>query len=390
VQRYLKMAERGGVGRGRLRDGLVIGEVALAFVLLAGAGLLARTFLNLRSTPTGFNPHGVLSLHVVVAGADEILAIEQRVARIPGVRAVAFISLLPLQNSNWNGRIVITGGSGEGSAEFRYVTPGYFRVMSVPIIRGRAFSERDTANAPRVLLVNEAFAKQYFANDDPIGHELTGRGTIVGIVGDVRQSRLDHPAVPEIYYPVAQNFGQIRSLGSSMVVGSSLPADSLVGTIRLAIREVSPNQATFRVRTMDRVVDESIGGQKLYLWLLGVFAGMATLLAAAGIYSVVAYLVTLRAREIGIRMALGADAGRVVRLVLGRGGLLVGTGLGLGSIGAFALTRLLTSVLYGVTATDPATFGAFALLLGLVGLSACAVPARRAARVDPAVTLRAE
>jgi predicted permease len=390
VQTDLKSGEHGSAARGRLRDGLVIAEVALAFVLLAGAGLLLRTFLNLRSTPTGFSATGVLTLHMVVSGADESRALEQRVAQIPGVRAVGFISLLPLQSSNWNGRISITGRPGEGPAEFRYVTPGYFQAMGIPIRRGRAFSERDAAQAPKTVLVNEAFAKQYFPNEDPIGRELTGRGTIVGVAGDVHQSSLDRGVLPEIYYPVAQNFAQIRSLGSSMVVSSHLPPESLAGAIRQAIREVSPNQATFRVATMDRVVEESLSSQKLYLWLLGVFAAVGTLLAAAGIYGVIAYLVTQRSREFGIRMALGADSGRVIRLVMSRGGALVALGLAIGSGGALALTRFLTSVLYGVSATDPGTFGAMAVLLAAVALGACLVPARRAARVDPAVALRSE
>ena len=240
------------------------------------------------------------------------------------------------------------------------------------------------------MLVNEAFARQYLANEEAVGHELTDRGTIVGVVGDVHQSSLDRAVVPEIYYPVAQNFAQLRSVGSSMVVSSPMPPESLVNTIRAAIREVSPNQATFRVSTMDRVVDRSLGRQRLYLWLLGVFAGIGTLLAAAGIYGVIAYLVTLRTREFGIRMALGADSGRVLRLVMRHGGVLVALGLVAGTVGALALTRFLSSVLYGVTATDARTFGAIAVLLAIVALAACAVPAFRASRVNPAVALRAE
>jgi predicted permease len=390
VLRSLKPGERGSAARGRLRDGLVVAEVALAFVLLAGAGLLLRTFLNLQSTPTGLQAENVLTLHMVVAGADESRALEERVSQIPGVRAAGFISLLPLQNSNWNGRFTVTGRPGEGGAEFRYVTPGYFRTMGIPLLRGRGLSDRDTSAAPKVLLINEAFARQYFPNEDPVGQVLTGRGTIVGVVGDVRQARLDRPAVAEIYYPVAQNFAQIRSLGSTMLVSGHLPPESLVSAVRRAIREVNPKQAVFRVQTMEGVIADSLATQRLYLWLLGLFAALGTLLAAAGIYGVIAYLVTLRTQEFGIRMALGADAGRVLRLVMGRGGLLVSLGLAIGLGGAAALTRFLKTVLYGVTPTDPLTFGAMALLLAAAALSACLVPARRAARVDPAVALRSE
>jgi ABC-type antimicrobial peptide transport system permease subunit len=175
-----------------------------------------------------------------------------------------------------------------------------------------------------------------------------------------------------------------------MLVSGHLPAESLVGAVRKAIREVNPNQAVFRVQTMERVIEESLASQRLYLWLLGLFAALGTLLAAAGIYGVIAYLVTLRTAEFGIRMALGADSGRVLRLVMGRGALLVALGLTMGLGGAAVLTRFLKSVLYEVTATDPVTFGAMALLLSAVALAACLVPARRAARVDPAVALRSE
>ena len=390
VQDHLKSGDRGGAARGWLQGGLVVAEVALAFVLLTGAGLLLRTFLNLRGTPAGFDASNVLTLHLVVADAAESDALQQRVARIPGVRAVGFISLLPLQTSNWNGRFTVKGRSGVGSAEFRYVTPGYFATMSIPIRRGRALSATDTASSPKVLLVNETFVRQYLPGEDPIGRELTDRGTIVGVVGDVHQASLDRAVLPEIYYPVAQNFAQLRSVGSSMVVSSALPPESLVRTIRRAIQEISPTQATFRVASMSRVVDDSLGSQRLYLWLLGAFAAMGTLLAAAGLYGVIAYVVSLRTREFGIRMALGADARRVLGMVMVRGCALVGLGLAIGAGGAFLLARLLKSVLYGVTTTDARTFGMVAALLAAVALGACFVPARRAARADPAVALRSE
>jgi ABC-type antimicrobial peptide transport system permease subunit len=206
------------------------------------------------------------------------------------------------------------------------------------------------------------------------------------VVGDIRGASLERPPQPEIYYTIAQNFAQQRSLGLTMVVRGRVGAQTLAG----AFREVNPNQAIFRVSTMEDVIDDSLADQRLYLWLLAVFAILGTALAAAGIYSVIAYLVTLRAREFGIRMALGADAPRILRLVAGRGAALVSAGLVLGVAGAAALMRVLKNALFGVTATDPATFAAMAALLGAVAMAACIVPARRASQVNPSDALRSE
>ena len=213
---------------------------------------------------------------------------------------------------------------------------------------------------------------------------------IAGVVGDVRQEALSVPAKPEIYYTMAQNFAQIRRLGSTLVVRGSGPAEALPGLIRPAVREVSPGQALFRVATMRRVIEESLGRPRLHAWLLGSFAVLGTLMAIAGIYGVIAYLVTLRTQEFGIRMALGADGGRVLRLVMSRGALLTTVGLALGIAGAALLTRVLQNALYGVAATDPLTFGTIAALLALAALAACLAPARRAALVNPASALRTE
>jgi predicted lysophospholipase L1 biosynthesis ABC-type transport system permease subunit len=240
-----------------------------------------------------------------------------------------------------------------------------------------------------VILVNEALVRQCFPNEDPIGR-TTDRGVIIGVVGDVRQAALSDPAEPEIYYTVAQNFAQIRSHGSTLVVRSSGPPEALVGALRAAVREVIPGQAVFRIATLQRVIEESLAKPRSYAWLVGLFAAMGTLLAIAGIYGVIAYLVALRTREFGIRMALGADTRRVVRLVVERGAVLVALGLALGISTAAAVTRVLRGVLYGVAATDLVTFGTMALVLALVALAACLVPARRAALVDPAVALRWE
>jgi predicted permease len=372
-----------------LRDGLVVVEVALAFVLLTGAGLLLETFLNLQRVNPGLNAENVQTLHVVVSGAQESMAIEERVAQISGVRAAGLISLLPLQNSGWYGFVRVTGRPEMFRTELRYVTPGYFRAMGIPLRRGREFSARDGTGTGRVILVNEALARQCFPNEDPVGRE-TDRGRIIGVVGDVRQEKLSIAATPEIYSAVAQNFAQMRNHGSTLVVRGSGPARALAGAIRAAVHEASPGQALFRVETMEQVMEESLASPRLYAWLLASFAGMGTLLAAAGVYGVIAYLVAARTREFGIRIALGAGSGRVVVGVMNRGGVLIGLGLALGCGGAVLLTKVLRGALYGVAATDAATFATVAAALAAVGLAACFIPARRAALVDPAVALRCE
>jgi predicted permease len=382
-------ALRSRSGGSVVRDGLVAAEIALAFVLLTGAGLLFRTFLNLQRADSGVHAENVLTVHMALSGGAEAMAIQERVARIPGVRAGGFISMLPLQASGWTAGFHVPGRAEILPCELRYVTPGYFMAMGVAIRRGRDFTARDTAGQPPVLVVNEALARQYFGDRDPVGVKID-RGLIVGVAADVRQARLSEPATPVIFFPMIQNFAQIRSNGSTLAVSGYVPVENLAAAIRAAIREVNPTQALFRVSTMQSVVENSLANQRLYAWLLGLFAATGTLLAAAGVYGVTAYLTALRTREFGIRMALGADGGAVVALVMSRGALVAALGLALGTAGAAALTRVLRTLLYGVGPTDPATFGFTAVLLAAVALLACLIPAMRAARVDPSITLRVE
>jgi predicted permease len=389
------VAARGGSSSLRSRggtivhDGLVVTEIALAFVLLVGAGLLVRTFVNLQRADAGLRTENVLTAHMVLSGGPEAMAIQERVSRIPGVRADGFISMLPLQTSGWTAGFQIPGRAEIFPCELRYVTPGYFSAMGVPVRRGRDFAPLDAADKPGVIIVNEALARQYFRDQDPVGIKID-RGLIVGIVADVRQARLSEPATPVVFSTMIQNFAQIRGNGSTLVVSGHVPVENLASAIRAAIREVSPNQALFQVWTMKRVVENSLANQRLYACLLGLFAAVGTLLAVAGTYGVIAYLVALRTREFGIRMALGADSGGVLGLVMCRGAVLVALGLAFGMAGAAALTRVLRTLLYGVDAIDPATFGSMAALLAAAALSACLIPAIRAACVDPAVALRIE
>jgi putative ABC transport system permease protein len=375
--------------RARLRDVLVVAEIAVAFILLVGAGLLLRTFLNLQRTDPGLDAGNLLTAHVIVSGAREAIDIEESVSAIPGVRAAGVISLLPLQNSGWTAGLTIPGRPGVFQTELRYVTPGYFRAMGIPLRRGRGFLPGDTGESQRVILVNETLARQYFPNEDPVGR-VTNRGTIVGMVGDVRQNSLGKPAVPELYYLVTQNFAQMRQHGSTLVVSGRLPADSLVVAVRTAVRAVSPGKALFRMASMNQVIEQSLGKEKLYAWLLMLFAGVGTVLTIGGIYGVVSYLVALKTLEFGIRMALGADKRRVLYSVVGRGALMATLGVVLGIAGSVALTNVLSGFLYGVSPVDPATFASVAGILIIVAILACFLPARRATNVDPAVALRAE
>jgi predicted permease len=308
------------------------------------------------------------------------------------VRAAGFIQYLPLQNWGWGAFFSISGRPPQADgqqpkSELRYVSPGYFEALRIPIRRGRLFTDRDTADSPRVILINEALARRYFPNEDPVGHQ-TDRGVIVGVIGDVRTSRLDRPPTPEIYYSFAQNPAALPDAGVSLVVSTESRPEAVVRAVTGAIHEVNPHQVVYDVKTMERVIANSLADIRLYLWLLGLFASLALLLAVSGVYGVISYVVTARTQEFGIRVALGAEGPQILRLVLGHCSGLVACGVVLGTAGALAVARLLKSLLSGVTSADPATLAAVAVLLSVVGLAASLVPARRAMRVDPVVALK--
>ncbi len=395
-------AGRAGWSGRRLRDGLVVAEIALSFVLMVSAGLLLRAFLRLQNTPAGMVADNVLTLHMTAALKDYpapgsygryLQQLEQRVREIPGVRSAGFIQFLPLQNWGWNGFFSITGRPAQAAqpprAELRYVTPGYFHALGIPLRSGRLFTERDTLQGELVILINEALARKYFPNEDPVGRR-TDRGPIVGVVGDVRTSRLDTPATPEIYYCFAQNAAATSDAGVSLVVSAQSRPEALANAVRDAIHQVNPHQVIYDVKTMERVLADSLADMRLYVWLIALFAGLAVLLAVSGVYAVVSFTVTARTQEFGLRVALGAGEAQILRLVLGHGSSLVATGLALGAAGTLAASRLLKSLLSGVTSTDAATLAGVSVLLAAVGLAACLVPARRAMRVDPNVALKYE
>ena len=377
-----------------IRDGLVVVEVALAFVLATGIALILRESNRLEHVPLGFTPENVVTLHLTpkLQPAD-YYAIEARVSQLPGVRAAGFTQMLPLQNWGWEAGFTIKGrppAAAPPRCELRYVTPGYFRALGIPILRGRSFTLDDSAAAPKVIVINDALAREYFPGEDPVGRELD-RGRIIGVAGDVRQIGLDRPAVPEIYFPAAQNLALTTDMGLTLVAAGSAQQPRVdLDAIRGVVRSVAPNVAIFNVKAMPQVVADSLWQLDLYRRLIGLFAALAVGLAAIGLYGVIAYTTNVRATEFAIRMALGSGPGAVWRLVIGRGLALAIAGLATGAVGVAAASRLIASLGTWPIASqpNPATLTATGLLVLLVSLAACAVPAARAARTDPAVALR--
>jgi putative ABC transport system permease protein len=407
LQTMLK--EGGSAGENRqnkgLRSLLVVAEVAAAFVLLIGAGLTIRSFVQLQRVDTGLRPENVLTMSLTLAEArystppSRVPFFEQlteRVAALPGVEAAGVINLIPLQNWGWNSEFQIEGRPPfpPGKSPFvegRTVTPDYFRAMGIPLIKGRWLTAQDNTQAPPVILINQTFAQQYFAQQDPVGHRIkSGREawlTIVGVVGDVKNAGLTQGTRLEIYSPHAQHQ---MSNTMSLVVRAQGDPNALTNSIRQVVRALDPAQPITNIKTMETVIAESVSDRKLNMVLLGVFAGVAVLLAVIGIYSVMSYTVTQSTREIGIRMALGAQPRNVLALVVGQGAVLTAIGIGIGLAGAWGLTRLMTALLFEVSATDPVTYVGVALLLLTVALLACLIPARRATKVDPMIALRSE
>jgi putative ABC transport system permease protein len=412
VQESLKESGRGSSGsrrHNRLRNLLIVGEVALSVVLLVGAGLLFRSFLQLQSVNTGFTPQQVLTVRLSPAGsnyrrdADYISFYSQamqRVSSIPGVESVGAINTLPLDKGptagfRIEGRPPQTPDKWPGG-NYRTVSTDYFRAMNIPVVQGRAFNDRDTEAAPLVMIVNQALAKRDFPNESAVGKRinlgnLDPKGQpvwfeIVGVAANVRSLELREEAMPEFYLSALQD----SFTNMFLVVRTSVEPTSLGASVRRAAAEVDKSAAVSDVKTMDRIVSDAVTQPRFNLFLLGLFSGIALLLSAAGIYGVTAYSVTQRTHEFGIRMALGAQVGDVLKMILKQGMLLISVGVVVGLLASFALTRLLRSVLFGVTVTDPLTFVAITLLLTIVALLACYIPARRATKVDPLIALRYE
>ncbi|MFL6589641.1 MAG: ABC transporter permease [Chthoniobacterales bacterium] len=406
----LKEGGRGsttGIRRNRVRNILVISEIALALVLLVGSGLLLKSFMRLQNVNPGFESRNVLTMELSLPVskyargqpvADFYAEIIRRVHTLPGVEAAGLTTILPLSGTNSDSSFAIEGrdpmqsGTAYPDEEIRAVTPEYFKVLKVPLVSGRFFDERDVPDAPMSVIINEAFARKWFPQEDPIGRRITFSDTrkpdikwvtIVGMVGDIRHRGLDLEPKPEYYMPHGQNAYRAMILA----VRSALDPGALTASIRNEIRRLDPELPVAKVRTLEEVTAESIAPRRLSVTLLTVFALLALLLASVGIYGVMSFLVVQRTHEIGVRMALGAQRSDVLRLVIGRAAKLVIIGTIAGFLLGIFSSRALQALLYNVGAFDLVTFVGVTLTLCLVSLAASYIPALRATRADPMIAL---
>jgi putative ABC transport system permease protein len=403
----LKQGSRSSIGGQRLivRNGLVAGELALATVLLVGAGLLMQSLVRLESVRLGFRPERLLTFQVSTpqsrypdtakkwAFQRQLL---ESLRAIPGVRGAAMSTGIPFGAGFYNRSPFMPMGASilpEGTSvpiDWRIVSPSYFRTMGIPLLAGREFSEQDTPTATDVVIVSRATAQKFWGNTDPIGKMLhrptvnTGF-TVVGVVGDVRSATLSQESAALYFSAAARSAPQM-----DVVIAASGKPESVLSPARARVHDLDPQLPLANVRTMDEWISNTAAQPRLNAALLGTFAGVALLIAAIGVYGVLAHSVNQRTREIGLRMALGAQQGEVLRWVVGQGMLVALAGIAVGLAGAFGLSRLVASLLYGIQPRDAVTFGAVTAALGVVAFGACLVPARRASRIDPMVALREE
>lgn len=406
IQEVVKDGGRGSTGSRRrwLRRSLVVSEVAVAMVLLIGAGLLINSFWRLQQVDRGFDARNVLTLNMTLSrystNEQQVAFLKEtleRVSQTPGVRAAGVTSTLPLGGGPSTefvieGRPPLAAGD-QPTADIRIVDPNYFHAMGIPLRAGRPFAETDSTTAPAVMVINENMARRFWPDEDPIGKRVTMKdwgapltGEIVGIAGDVKADGLDSETRPMIYWA----YPQFPVIFNSIVVRTDGNPLSLAGAIKSQIWSVDPAQPIASVATMEQLLADSVSPRRFNMTLIGVFAVIALALAAVGIYGVISYTVSQRTHEIGIRVAVGAQGADVLRLVVGQGMALALSGVGVGLIAAFGLTRLMSSLLFGVTATDPLTFIAVPVILTGTALAACFVPARRATKIDPMIALRYE
>jgi putative ABC transport system permease protein len=408
----LREGGRGGrarPGRQRLRSALTVAELALAVMLLAGAGLLVRSFARLQAVDPGFRPAKLVSYALSLPEsryesvdrqrtlATTLLA---RTRALPGVSSAALAMGLPLSDTRFSLSFTVdelppVEPQNEPSAQVRVDSPGYFETLGIPVVKGRTFTGADRPGMPMVAVVNETFARRFFPNGDAIGKHIRQGwtrdsvrlgGEIIGVVRDTKQLSLGEEVRPEVHYDMTQ----WPVDGFAVVMRTSLAPAAALAAARDELHRIDRDLPMYDARTLDSMVDDSVAEPRFYMTLLGIFAAVALALAAVGIYGVIAYGVAQRSHEIGVRMALGASAQDVSRMVVRQGTVLAVLGVAVGLAGAFALTRLMRSLLFGVSTSDPLTFAVVPVVLALVALLACWVPARRAARVDPLEAMRVE
>jgi len=404
----LKNGGRGSASRmsSRLRHALAAVELALATILLIGAGLFIQSLANLQRVRLGFNPHGVISFQLAPPTAKYPLnttapqlyrAVLDSLQSIPGVRGASVSSGIPFGAGNYTTHPMITTDpsilphDAAVPIDWRIVSPGYFRSMDIPLLKGRDFTDADGPTAPPVMIVSQSTAKKFWGDGDPLGHTLRRSAkpdtafTIVGVVADVRSTALTQES-PALYYPMAARVWPLMDV----VVRADASPENLLPAIRQKVHELDSELALANVRTMDQWLSNSAAQPRLNTVLLAIFAALALAIASLGIYGVIAYSVSQRTPEIGVRMALGATPQGVLRLVVGEGLKLAALGIGIGLLGGLALGHAVSSLVFGVPIRDPLTFAVVALALAAVTLAASAIPARRASQVDPIVALRYE
>jgi predicted permease len=386
----------------RVRAILVVAQVAFTLMLLLGAGLLIKSFVKVLQIDPGFRRESAVVMEISLSDeppqrrASFYQQVLERLVTLPGVAAVGGVNGLPMSGGGANGQFLIDNNPAlKGYAEFRVASPGYFNAMGMHLLSGRVFDQSDGAETPQVALISESLARQYWPQQDPLGRGIqygnmdgdTHLLRVVGVIRDVREFGLEANARPTVYVHYLQRPGQ--AWGFSIVARAEGDVRKLIPAMRSAAQATNPN-VPVNLRTLDQVFSSSLGHRRFSLVIFGSFAVAALLLAGLGIYGVTSYVVTQRSHEIGIRIALGARVVEVVRLVMKQGmtSVLLGIAIGLG--GAFALTRLIQKLLFGVSPTDPLTFAVIPMLLAAVALLACLLPARRAAKVDPMVALRCE
>lgn len=411
--RWFQILQEGGRSgttgsvRQRLRSVLVIGEIALAMLLLVGAGLLVRSLQQVERVETGFEPRGLLSaafsLPATIYKANEqqaafLTAAEQELKSIPAVKDVAIADAFPFSNNGGSASFSIKGRARQPNdpgphGSIRLISPDYFSTLRIPLMRGRVFTSQDRAKSELVAVIDTTLAHQYWPNEDPIGQQINFGGTspwmtIVGVVAHAKSSSLEADAKEGFYFLSMAQFPQPG--GEIMVRTDSAHPENLAGAMQAVIRRVDPSQPLYDFKTMQQRVDDSLTSRRFLVILLAIFAGLALLLSALGLYGVISYAVELRTREMGIRMALGAERAEVVRLILSKGMQLAAVGLGLGLIATFVAGRALSSLLYNVSLFNPLTLILTALLLAATVLLASYLPARRAAALEPMIALRDE